>query len=135
MNKKQQLYVKLPNGRYKPYEEPRPEYDNMLYRKRGKRYVPWGMDLKYNELDEGVWVITKGRGCKSYASGKMLYESYLCIKCGDIIEAPALAELGGYEKLATYLLQHWGEVDKTCVDTMCKTIIGVLMKYQKEEEK
>lgn len=55
-----------------------------------------------------------------------------CI-CGDIVEAPSLAELGGYEKLSAYLLQHWGEVDKSCVDTICKSVVGILMNYGKDK--
>lgn len=131
--KKQQLYVKLPNGRYAPYVEE--THDTRLYVKRGNKYKPWGMDLKNNSLNEGVWIITKSRSCESYASGQYLYEAYKCIKCGDIVEAPSLAELGGYEKLSAYLLQHWGEVDKSCVDTICKSVVGILMRYGKEDSK
>lgn len=129
--KKQQLYVKLPNGRYAPYVEER--QDDRLYVKRGNKYVPWAMDLKSNSLNEGVWVITKSRSCHSYANGKYLYDAYKCIKCGDIVEAPSLAELGGYEKLSAYLLQHWDEVDKSCVDTICKSVVGILMNYGREK--
>ena len=130
---KEKLYIKLPNGRYQEYK-PVPQYDNALYRKRGNKYVPWAMDLRSNELDEGVWVIVKDKGCTSFSNGKSMYDSYLCMKCGDIVKAPSLAELGGWNKLADYLLQNWDKVDKRCVDTMCKTIVGILMQYGKEDE-
>ena len=132
MEKKPKLYVKLPNGRYVPYVEE--IQDERLYKKRGNKYVPWGMELYHNELDEGVWVVTKSRSCKAFSNGKSIHEWYQCIKCGDIVEAPTLAELGGYEKLAAYLLQHWSEVDTTCVDTICKSVVGILMKYKSEEK-
>ena len=133
MNKKPKLYIKLPNGRYAPYVEPRVEYDNMLYRKINGRYVPWGMDMRSNELDEGVWVISKSRGCTSYASEKSIHENYRCIKCGDIVEAPTLAQLGGYEKLCHHLLANWGRVDQTCVDTIIHSVVGILMEYKPEK--
>ena len=133
--KKPKLYIKKPNGRYEEYKEPLPEFDNKLYRKRGNKYVEWGMDLRYNELDEGVWVITKRRGCHSYAAASGLYDYYVAMKCGDIIDAPSLAELGGYDVLAHHLLMNWDKVDKTCVDTMCKTIVSILMQYKKENKK
>lgn len=130
---KPKLYVKLPNGRYQPYVEE--THDTRLYVKRNGKYKPWGMDLRNYELGEGVWVVTHSRSCKSIANGKSIYDAYKCIKCGNIVEAPSLAELGGYEKLSAYLLQHWDEVDKSCVDTICKSVVGILMKYGKEENK
>lgn len=130
--KKHQLYVKLPNGRYQPYVEEK--VDTRLYVKRGGKYIPWAMDMRSTTLDEGVWVVTNHRHSTSYANATHLYEAYKCIKCGDIVEAPSLAELGGYEKLAAHLLQNWSEVDTTCVDTICKSVVGILMKYKKEEK-
>ena len=119
--KKQQLYVKLPNGRYAPYVEEK--HDGRLYAKRGNKYEPLAMNMRSTTLGEGVWVVTNHRHSTSYANATHLYEAYKCIKCGDIVEAPSLAELGGYEKLAAHLLQNWSEVDTTCVDTICKSVV------------
>ena len=63
------LYVKNEKGRYEPYQEPVPPFDNVLYRKvvRGKKvmYEPQSMRI-VNCLDEGVWVVTKHIYSKSY---------------------------------------------------------------------
>ena len=134
---KEKLYVKLANGRYQEYREPEPPHKNALYVKEGNRYVPWAMELRgHDALTEGVWVVTKHLYGNSMSSGKYLDDSFLCMKVGDIVNAPSLIELGGYEKLSSYLCEHWGEVDKRCVDTMCKSIVGILMQYknQKKEE-
>ena len=132
---KEKLYVKLPNGRYQEYREPEPPYKNCLYIKEGNRYIPWDMEMKgHDALTEGVWVVTKHPYGRSMSSGKYLYDSFLAMKASDIVEAPSLAELGGYEKLSSYLCSRWGEVDKRCVDTMCKSIVGILMQYKDEHK-
>lgn len=130
--KKQKLYIKLPNGRYTPYVEE--EQDHRLYRKQRGKFIPCEMNMEGRSLTEGVWVITNCRSCTSYANGQTIYETYKCFKASDIIEAPSLAELGGYEKLASYLFQHWNDVDNTCVDTICKSVVGILMKYKPESK-
>lgn len=131
---KPKLYVKLPNGRYEPYVEKKS--DDRLYRKLDNgKYVPCEMNLHGTTLPDGVWVITKSHSCTSMANGVWLYDQYKCIKTGDIVEAPSLAELGGYQKLSEYLFQHWDEVDMSCIDTICKSVVGILMKYGKEGEK
>ena len=111
---KQKLYVKLPNGRYEEYREPVQEYDNKLYRKvvRGNKayYEPCSM-LMTNDLPEGVWVVVKHKGSKSISSGKYMLENYMCLKTGDIQDV-SLAKLGGMEKLAHHLSQHWNELPK-----------------------
>lgn len=132
---KQKLYIKKENGRYAEYKEPEPLYNNALYRKESGRYVPWSMQLYADMIDEGVWVVTKNPYGRSMASGKYLYDSFLCMKASDIIKAPTLAELGGWSKLSDYLSANWDKVDKRCVDTMCKSIVGILMQYGKESEK
>ena len=130
--KRQNLYTTLPISRYAPYVEEK--VDTRLYVKRGGKYIPWAMDMRSASLDEGVWVVTNHRHSTSYANATHLYEAYKCIKCGAIVEAPSLSELGGYEKLAAHLLQNWSEVDTTCVDTICKSVVGILMKYGKEDK-
>ena len=134
---KQKLYVKLPNGRYEEYREPIQEYDNKLYRKvvRGSKvhYEPCSM-LMTNDLPEGVWVVVKHKGSKSISSGKYMLENYMCLKAGDIQEM-SLAKLGGMERLAHYLSQHWNELpnDWSQYD-LCRAIVGLLFQYEKDKE-
>lgn len=134
---KQKLYVKLPNGRYEEYHEPIQECDNKLYRKvvRGNKayYEPCSM-LMTNDLPEGVWVVVKHKGSKSISSGKYMLENYMCLKAGDIQEM-SLAKLGGMERLANYLSQHWNELPKDWSQyDLCRAIVGLLFQYEKENE-
>lgn len=132
-NSKPTLFVNKANGRYEPYKEQEQEYDNKLYRKVGKRYEPCSM-LMTDDLQEGVWVVVKHYGSKSFSSGKYLYENYMCIKAGDIQDV-SLAKLGGMERLSHYLSQHWNELPThTSQYDLCRAIVGLLFKYEKEKD-
>lgn len=135
---KQKLYVKLPNGRYAPYKEPEPPFDNVLYRKfvRGNKvcYYPISMRLE-KELDEGVWVVTKQLYGKSYTSGMYLRDLFMCQKASDIQEV-SLAKLGGMDKLADYLGRNYDKIDFTkSKHDICRAIVGVLFNYENEKGK
>lgn len=133
MNNKPKLYIKNAKGRYEEYKEPVQEYDNKLYRKVGNKYEPCSM-LMTKDLDEGVWVVTKHKCSKSYASGKYLLENYMCLKASDIQEV-SLAKLGGMEKLAHYLSQHWEELPANASQyERCQAIVGLLFKYENQNE-
>ena len=127
------LYIKKEDGTFEKYREPEPRFKNCLYIKEGNRYVPWSMNLRYHDLPEGIWVIHKTTYGKSYTNGKYLRDQFMCTKVSDIQDAPSVAELASWQKLADYLCKHWEEVDKTCVNDMCYSIIGVLMQYKEEE--
>ena len=134
----QKLYVKLPNGRYEEYIEPIREFDNRLFRKveHGNRvtYEPCSM-LMTEDLPEGVWVVLRHKGCRSFTNGIYLLENYMCMKAGDIQEV-SLARLGGMERLAHHLSTHWDELPKnTSQYGLCQAIVGMLFKYEKEKEK
>lgn len=131
---KPKLYVKNDKGRYVPYQEPIQEYDNKLYRKVGKRYEPCSMCLT-NDLGEGVWVVVKHKGSKSITSGKYMLENYMCLKASDIQEV-SLAKLGGMERFAHHLSQHWNELPKNVSQyELCRAIVGILLEYEKERYK
>jgi hypothetical protein len=135
----QQLYVKNEKGRYVPYIEPEPPFDNVLYRKvkhgRKTMYVPQSM-CSDRGLDEGVWVVIKNCYGKSYASGKYLYDCFLCMKASDIQDVE-LAKLGGMENLASFLSAHWEEIPKTntSIHDFCRAIVGMLFKYKPNDGK
>lgn len=133
---KHKLYVKLTNGRYKEYREPkRPETDNALYRRIGKKYEPVNMTLECHSWQEGVFVVAKNRSAfqpDSWTSGEYLQEIFKLYKCGDI-ENVSIAKLGGMQKLANHLMRHWGEVSGTSVYERCASIVAILMNYEKEK--
>jgi len=131
------LYYKDEKGRYRVYEEPEPAFDNRLFRRvvRGKKveYKPCSM-LMTNDLEEGVWVVVKHEGSKSFTSGKYMNERYMLLKASDIQEV-SLSKLGGMERLANHLSRHWQDIPKglSIYDTCC-AIVGLLFKYEKEKE-
>ena len=128
---KQKLYIKNDKGRYEEYVEPVQEYDNKLYRKVGKKYEPCSM-LMTNDLQEGVWVVVKDKYWRSMMNGKYLLEKYLCMKAGDLQEV-SLAKLGGMERLAKHLSEHWHELPKNSSPyELCQAIVGILLKYETE---
>ena len=134
---KPKLYVKNKKGRYEPYREPEPPYNNVLYRKvkHGNKtvYVPQSMRLS-NEIGEGVWVVVKNTYGKSYTSGKYLNDCFMCLKASDIQEV-SLAKLGGMEKLADYLSFRWGDLPRNVSQAdLCRAIVGLLFEYEKEKE-
>lgn len=130
---KQKLYIKNERGRYEEYQEPIQEHDNKLYRKIGKKYVPCSM-LMTDDLPEGVWVVTKDYSHKSIVNGKYLLEKYMCLKASDIQEV-SLAKLGGMERLSERLSNHWDELPKkTSQYDLCRAIVGLLFKYEKENK-
>lgn len=133
----QKLYVKNDKGRYEPYQEPVPPYDNVLYRKvrHGNRteYVQESM-LLHQGLGEGVWVVTKHIYSKSYTNGKYLNDCFMCLKASDIQDV-SLAKLGGMDKLADYLCHNWDKLPKeTSHYDMCRAIVGLLFKYEEEKD-
>lgn len=134
---KPKLYVKNEKGRYVPYREPEPPYNNVLYRKvkHGNKtvYVPQSMRLSY-EIDEGVWVVVKNIYGKSYTNGKYLNDCFMCLKASDIQDV-SLAKLGGMEKLADYLSFRWGDLPRNVSQAdLCRAIVGILFQYEKEKE-
>ena len=132
---KEKLYVKNEKGRYVPYIEPEPPFENVLYRKvlRGKKivYEPQSMCMDKG-LEEGVWVVVKHLYGRSYSTGKYLYDSFLCMKASDIQEVE-LSKLGGMDKLADWLSHHWDELPKNVSQyDFCRAIVGLLFQYEEK---
>ena len=131
------LYIKNEKGRYEEYKEPPSPYSNCLYRriKIGKKvtYEPCSM-LMTDDLGEGVWVVVKHIGSKSITSGLYMRDMYMCQKASDIQDV-SLAKLGGMERLADYLSNHWNELPtNTSTYDLCRAIVGMLFKYEKEKD-
>lgn len=135
---KPKLYVKNEKGRYEPYREPEPPYDNVLYRKvmRGKKvvYEPQSM-CSDKGLEEGVWVVTKHTYGKSYTRGEYLNDCFMCLKASDIQDV-SLAKLGGMDKLADWLCHNWDRLPQdTSRYDLSRAIVGILFEYEKERDK
>ena len=134
----QKLYIKNDKGRYEPYKEPEPPFNNMLYRKfvhNGKvTYDPMSMHLRDETLGEGVWVVTKHVYGRSIMRGSYLRDMFMCEKASDIQDV-SLAKLGGLDKLADYLAHHWDEIPegRSTYDT-CRAIVGILFDYENKDK-
>lgn len=130
------LYIKNSNGRYEPYIEPeRPQIDNALYRRVGKRYEPVRMQLECHSWQEGVFVVTRNRSAlqpNSWTSAEYLQKIFKLYKAGDI-ENVSIAKLGGMQKLADYLSRHWNEVSGVSQYERCASIVAILINYKEGE--
>lgn len=137
MKGKQKLYVKLPNGRYEEYKEPqRPERDNALYKRVGKKYIPCQifMDSGFS-WQEGVFVVLKSYSSTNpdtRMSAEYLQKIFNLYKCGDI-ENVSIAKLGGMQKLAGHLCKHWDEISGNSVYERAASIVAILMNYENEK--
>lgn len=100
---KQQLYIKNEKGRYEPYELPKPDVSDTVYRKINGKYEPVGRFYERDTLTEGVWVVYANHG---YYNGKYLKEKFAMEKVSDI-QYPTLAEMGGIEQAID---QAWREL-------------------------
>lgn len=134
---KPKLYIKKDKGRYEPYVEPEPPFNNVLYRKYtyGKKtyYTPISMCIG-KDLDEGVWVVVKHTYGKSYSTGRYLRDMFMCEKASDIQEV-SLAKLGGMDKLADHLCHHLDDIPKDLSKyDKCRAIVGLLFKYENKKE-
>lgn len=136
MNDKPKLYIKNDKGRYEEYREPeRPERDNALYQRIGKRYVPVQMHIECHSWQEGVFCVTKcGSSLQpdSWTSAEYLQEIFKLYRCGDI-ENVSIARLGGMQKLADHLMRHWGEIDGANVYERAASIVAILMNYKEQD--
>lgn len=137
MKEKQKLYTKLPNGRYQEYKEPqRPDGDNALYSRVGKKYVPHSIHLSGDfDWQEGVFAVTKNHSATnpdSWTSAEYLQKIFNLYKCGDI-ENVSIARLGGMNKLAHHLARHWEEISGDSVYEKAASIVAILMNYENEK--
>ena len=134
---KQQLYYKNDKGHYKPYVEPEcPKYDNALYRRVGRKYEPVNINLECHSWQEGVFVVTKNRSAlqpDSWTSAEYLQKIFKLYKAGDI-ENVSIAKLGGMQKLANYLSQHWNEIEGACVYERSASVVAILMNYNEKQK-
>jgi hypothetical protein len=132
---KENLYIKNEKGRYVPYVEPeRPERDNALYRRIGKRYEPVRMQLEGFSWQEGVFVVTKcwsNLHPDSWTDAGYLQKIFKLYRCGDI-ENVSIAKLGGMKKLTDHLAKHWNEVSGASAYERAASIVAILMGYVEE---
>lgn len=131
---KQKLYTKNEKGRYEEYQIPDLDVSETLFRRINGKYVPVSFNC-INDLPEGVWVVTRGRSSREITSGKYLKEIMMLDKVSDLKEMPSLAELGGWQKCAKYVLNEIGDISKMTKYEIVNAIVGKVFEYSKRADK
>lgn len=131
---KQKLYIKNEKGRYEEYQIPDLDVSETLFRRINGKYVPVSVNCT-NDLPEGVWVVTRGRSSREIISGKYLKELMMLDKVSDIKELPNLAELGGLQKCAKYVLEEIGDISTMSKIEIVNAIVGKVFEYSKMANK
>ena len=130
---KQKLYIKNEKGRYEEYQIPDMDVSETLFRRINGKYVPVSI-LCTNDIPEGVWVVTRGRGSREIISGKYLREQMMLEKASDLKEMPSLAELGGWHKCAKYVLDEIGDFESMTMNEIVYAIVRKVFEYSKKEK-
>ena len=130
---KKKLYIKNDKGRYEEYQIPDMDVSETLFRRINGKYVPVSVNCT-NDLPEGVWVVTRGRGSRETISGKYLKELMMLDKASDLKEMPSLAELGGMRKCANYVLGEIGDISTMTKNEIVNAIVVKVYEYSKKGE-
>ena len=131
--KQPKLYTKNEKGRYEEYQIPDIDVSETLFRRINGKYIPVSI-LCTNDLPEGVWVVTRGRGSREIISGKYLRELMMLDKVSDLKEMPNLAELGDWRKCANYVLNEIGDFESMTMNEIVNAIVGKVFEYSKKEK-
>ena len=131
--KQPKLYTKNDKGRYVEYQIPDMDVSETLFRRINGKYVPVSI-LCTNDLPEGVWVVTRGRGSREIISGKYLRELMMLDKVSDLKEMPNLAELGDWRKCANYVLDEIGDFESMTMNEIVNAIVEKVFEYSKKEK-
>ena len=128
---KQKLYTKNEKGRYEEYQIPDLDVSETLFRRINGKYVPVSI-LCTNDLPEGIWIVTRGRGSREIINGKYLRELMMIEKASELKEMPSLAELGDWHKCANYVLDEIGDISTMTKNEIVNAIVGKVFEYSKK---
>ena len=127
------LYTKNEKGRYEEYQIPDMDMSDILFRRINGKYVPVSISCTI-DIPEGVWVVTRERSHREMISGKYLRELLMLEKASDLKEMPSLAELGGWQKCAKYVLDEIGDFESMTMNEIVYAIVGKVYEYSKRGE-
>ena len=131
--KQPKLYTKNEKGRYEEYQIPDIDVSETLFRRINGKYVPVST-ICTNDLPEGVWVVTRGSSCREIISGQYLKEIMKLYKASDLKEMPSLAELGGWQKCAKWVLDEIKDFSSTTRNDIVYAVVGKVYEYSKRED-
>ena len=130
--KQPKLYTKNEKGRYEEYQIPDIDVSETLFRRINGKYVPVST-IYPNDLPEGVWVVTRDSSGREIMRGQYLKELLKLEKASDLKEMPSLAELGGWQKCAQWVLDEIGDFSKMTKNDIVYAIVGKLYEYSKKQ--
>ena len=129
--KQPKLYTKNEKGRYEEYQIPDIDVSETLFRRINGKYVP--VSITYaKDLPEGVWVVTRGSSCREIIWGQYLKEIMKLDKASDLKEMPSLAELGGGQKCAQWVLDEIGDFNTMTKRDIIYAVVGKVFEYSKK---
>ena len=131
--KQPKLYTKNEKGRYEEYQIPDIDVSETLFSRINGKYVPVST-THAKDLPEGVWVVTRGSSCREIICGQYLKELMKLEKASDLKEMPSLAELGGWQKCAKYVLDEIGDFSKMTKNDIVYAVVGKVFEYSKKGE-
>ena len=134
MKKIPKLYTKNNKGRYEEYKIPELDVSKSLYCKINGHYRPVSMNFQ-NELQQGVWVVTRLRSSTEYIRGTYLRECFHLDKASDIERFP-LSKMGHINKVSDRIMS---ELKLSNTDSKPMTnhelvnlVVGLVYKYNEE---
>ena len=130
--KQPKLYTKNEKGRYEEYQIPDIDVSETLFRRINGKYVPVSTTYA-KDLPEGVWVVIRGSSCREIIWGQYLKEIMKLDKASDLKEMPSLAELGGWQKCAQYVLDEIGDFESMTMKEIVYAIVGKVFEYSKRD--
>ena len=131
--KQPKLYTKNEKGRYEEYQIPDIDVSETLFRRINGKYVPVSTTYP-NDLPEGVWVVTRGSSGREIMRGQYLKELMKLDKVADLKEMPSLAELGGWQKCAKYVLDEIKDFNSMTRNDIVYAVVGKVFEYSKKGE-
>ena len=131
---KKKLYTKNEKGRYEEYQVPDMDVSETLFRRINGKYFPVSVNST-RDLSEGVWVVTRGRSSREIMNGKYLKELMMLDRVSDLEEMPNLAELGGWQKCAKYVLDEIGDFESMTMNEIVYAVVGKVFEYSKKADK
>ena len=112
------LYTKNEKGRYEEYQIPDMDVSETLFRRINGKYVPVSVNCT-NDLPEGVWVVTRGRGSRETISGEYLKDLFTLNKMSNI-EKVSFAELADMHRTANEIVGRMPD------EYRCKNLIEIV---------
>ena len=128
------LYTKNEKGRYEEYQIPDLDVSDTLFRRINGKYVPVSINCT-NDLQEGVWIVTRERSSREIIRGQYLKELMRLDKVSNLKEMPNLDELGDWHKCANYVLDEIGNFESMTMNEIVYAVVGKVFEYSNARKK